>query len=308
MLVHVTMSGMRIPSNHPGISRRKFLASSLLTSALSSGFSFSIAKNIFAHAAANPQPNSATGLLKENVWQESIDRGLEWLVSVQSRAGNWNNESYSTAITALAGLALVCSGSTTIQGQYSESIRKAVDFLVSRCRNNGLIGDPQRDDRYTYGHGFSMLFLSQVLGEEEDADRREELVEILSRAVEFSVNSQMPTGGWGYVSSQENDTFDEGSTTITQVQGLRGCRNAGIVVPKESIEKARQYIYDCIPSSHHGRFARLFVQRRGLRQRAYNRYVGVLSKALAQPGARGAIRALELHIFVLLASRLPSVA
>ena len=33
------------------------------------------------------------------------------------------------------------------------------------------------DDRYTYGHGFSMLFLSQVLGEEEDVERREQLVE-----------------------------------------------------------------------------------------------------------------------------------
>ena len=32
-------------------------------------------------------------------------------------------------------------------------------------------GDPHRDDRYTYGHGFAMLFLSQVLGEEEDDDR-----------------------------------------------------------------------------------------------------------------------------------------
>ena len=31
------------------------------------------------------------------------------------------------------------------------------------------------DNRYTYGHGFAMLFLSQVLGEEEDVERREEL-------------------------------------------------------------------------------------------------------------------------------------
>ena len=52
-------------------------------------------------------------------------------------------------------------------------------------------------------------------------------------------------GGWGYVSATENASFDEGSTTITQVQGLRGCRNAGLAVPKSVIEKATQYIYDC---------------------------------------------------------------
>ena len=39
--------------------------------------------------------------------------------------------------------------------------------------------------------------------------------------------------------------FDEGSTTITQVQGLRGCRNAGIPVPKEIIDKAVEYIRKC---------------------------------------------------------------
>ena len=35
-----------------------------------------------------------------------------------------------------------------------------------------------------------MLFLSQVLGEEEDADRRLELFEVLQNAVKFSGNAQ----------------------------------------------------------------------------------------------------------------------
>ena len=68
---------------------------------------------------------------------------------------------------------MLCEGSTTTQGKYAENIRRAVDYLVRQSRPNGLIGDPMRDDRYTYGHGFSMLFLSQVLGEEEDEDRRD---------------------------------------------------------------------------------------------------------------------------------------
>ena len=90
-----------------------------------------------------------------------------------------------------------------------------------------------------------MLFLSQVLGEEEDEERREELIEVLTKAVEFSGRAQTESGGWGYVSAEDGNNFDEGSTTITQVQGLRGCRNAGIPVPKEVIERAKKYIYSC---------------------------------------------------------------
>jgi hypothetical protein len=179
--------------------------------------------------------------------EQVVGKGLDWLVARQSRRGSWsaNDGRYPTAMTALAGTALLMEGSTTTQGRYAEPIRQAVDSLVGRGRPNGLIGDPKNDDRYTYGHGFSMLFLSQVLGEEEDDRRREELVRVLSKAVEFSGRAQTKDGGWGYVSAKDGHDFDEGSTTITQVQGLRGCRNAGIPVPREIIEKAIAYIHKC---------------------------------------------------------------
>jgi hypothetical protein len=148
-------------------------------------------------------------------------------------------------MTALSGLAMLCEGSTVTQGKYSENIRRAVDYILRQSNPNGLIGDPLRDDRYTYGHGFSMLFLSQVLGDEEDEDRRAELIDVLTRAVIFTGQAQTEAGGWGYVSAKDGGGFDEGSTTITQVQGLRGCRNAGIPVPKEIIDKAVKYIKDC---------------------------------------------------------------
>jgi hypothetical protein len=187
----------------------------------------------------------ATAAVSNRKWEAAIDRGLQWLANNQSPRGRWIAGSYPTAMTALAGTAILASGSTTTQGPYSRNVRAAVDYLMTKVRSNGLIGDPQTDNRYTYGHGFSMLFLSQVLGEEEDAERRQELIEVLTAAVRFSGNAQTRSGGWGYVSAKEGNDFDEGSTTITQVQGLRGCRNAGIPVPKQIIEKARNYIYLC---------------------------------------------------------------
>jgi hypothetical protein len=180
--------------------------------------------------------------------ERCISRGLDWVANTQSRLGQWSAKDglYPTAMTALAGVALLQQGSTTTQGKYAPNIRRAVDYLCSHARANGLIGDPTRDDRYTYGHGYSMLFLSQVLGEEEDEARRQQLIQVLTKAVEFCGRAQTEAGGWGYVSAKDGGGFDEGSTTITQVQGLRGCRNAGITVPKEIIDHAIQYIHSCI--------------------------------------------------------------
>ena len=119
--------------------------------------------------------------------QRAINKGLEWLASQQTRTGRWNgpNGRYPAAMTGMAGIALSCEGSTATQGKYSSNIRRAIDYLTAQSQPNGLIGS-QLDDRYIYGHGFAMLFLSQALGEEEDADRRATLIDVLTRAVVFS--------------------------------------------------------------------------------------------------------------------------
>jgi hypothetical protein len=194
---------------------------------------------------SGPLAARARAARRDPKWEAAIQKGLGWVASTQSSLGHWTAGNYPTAMTALAGTALIASGSTATYGPYAANIRRAVDYLTTKVRENGLIGDPFTDNRYTYGHGFSMLFLSQILGEEEDEDRRKELIDILNKAVDFSAKAQTPSGGWRYVSAKDGNNFDEGSTTITQVQGLRGCRNAGIVVPGESVEGAKNYIYQC---------------------------------------------------------------
>ena len=177
---------------------------------------------------------------------DAVRGSLDYLVSIQKRQGYWEAQrgEYRVAMTALAGTALLAEGSTSTTGRYSKSIGRAVDFLLAVSQENGLIGY-RNDGHYTYGHGFSMLFLSQVYGEEEDIRRREEIRKVLTSAVEFCAASQTTRGGWGYVSAKEGQDFDEGSTCITQVQGLRACRNAGIPVSKEIIDSAKKYIAAC---------------------------------------------------------------
>ena len=176
----------------------------------------------------------------------TVAKALDFLVAQQKRQGYWvaDQEAYRVAMTALAGTAMLAEGSTTTTGRYASSIGKAVDYLLAMSRPNGLIGY-RRDSHYTYGHGFSMVFLSQVYGEEEDIHRRQEIRDVLTKAVQFCADAQTSRGGWGYVSAKEGQDFDEGSTCITQVQGLRACRNAGIPVSKEIIDRAKKYIADC---------------------------------------------------------------
>ncbi|MCA9071115.1 MAG: terpene cyclase/mutase family protein [Planctomycetaceae bacterium] len=194
--------------------------------------------NVTAHAAVRK---------KDPKTEQAIEKGLDYLARIQRRQGYWeaNSSQYRVAMTALAGTALLCEGSTTTTGKYADNIRRAVDYLVQVARPSGLIGY-KGDYRYTYGHGYSMLFLSQVYGEEEDAERREDLKRVLTKAVQFSAEAQTTRGGWGYVSAKDGRDFDEGSTCITQVQGLRACRNAGIPVPIEIIDRAKKYIDDCM--------------------------------------------------------------
>jgi hypothetical protein len=192
--------------------------------------------------------NSATVRADENV-DAAVEQSLDYLASLQKRQGYWeaNGGQYRVAMTALAGTAMLAEGSTTTTGKYSKQIRLAVDYLLSMSRPNGLIGY-REDGHYTYGHGFSMLFLSQVYGEEEDIQRREEIRNVLTQAVQFCADAQTSRGGWGYLSAKEGSDYDEGSTCITQVQGLRACRNAGIPVSKEIIDRAIVYIGECTTS------------------------------------------------------------
>src|SRR5438552_118937 len=183
-------------------------------------------------------------------YRDIVNKGLDYLAKVQNRDGHWeaNGGQYPMAMTALAGMAMLMEGSTIRDGKYADRIRRAVDWFMIRSQPNGLLGNPtnaQEGGRYMYGHGFGLLFLSCVYGEEEDSGRRKKLEDILTRAVQFTGKAQTTRGGWGYVSAADGSDFDEGSVTITQVQALRAARNAGIVVPKSVIDKSQEYLKNC---------------------------------------------------------------
>jgi hypothetical protein len=123
---------------------------------------------------------------------------------------------------------------------------------VARAQKNdpskkGLItdtDDPQEKVRYMYGHGFATLFLACAYGDERDKKHQDILKEVLTEAVLYIGKAQSKIGGWYYTSNFESGGInDEGSVTITQMQALRACKNAGIPVPNEIIKKAQEYLH-----------------------------------------------------------------
>jgi len=186
-------------------------------------------------------------------WQQMADRGLDWLSKQQFKDGHWEaaGGQFSSAMTGVAGTTLLMEGSTMREGKYADNIRRAVEWILRHTQPTGLIGEvnaPNQGLGYLYGHGFCMLFLSQIYGEEEDAELRRKLEDVLTRAAEFAVKAQTSRGGWGYVSAADGNDFDEGSVSVTQVQALRAARNAGISVSKEGINKVHEYLRKCTTS------------------------------------------------------------
>lgn len=173
----------------------------------------------------------------------AIQRGLAYLARTQDRDGSWSNQGqfgrYPVAMTGLAGLALLMDGNTTTQGRYAAHVDRATKYILRSATPSGLIARDTNEARPMYGHGFSMLFLSQLQGMVEDPARAERIQEVLGAGVQLTSRAQSTLGGWFYT---PNSRSDEGSVTITQVQALRSCRNAGVSVPKATIDTAMQYL------------------------------------------------------------------
>jgi hypothetical protein len=197
----------------------------------------------------------ADGLVTPAI-QESIDRGLAYLVHRQERQGSWSNKAgigeYPVAMTSLVGLALIMDGNTPTQGRYAPNVDRATNFLIRSSMPNGLFARGESDPRPMHGHGFALLFLSQVYGALEDPVRASQLHDALTRAIRLTAEAQSYAGGWMYT---PNARTDEGSVTVTQVQGLRACRNVGLTVPKSVIDEAMGYLVKSLNSDGGIRYA-----------------------------------------------------
>ena len=166
--------------------------------------------------------------LKDEITPEvkkSVQRGLAWLAKNQGEDGNYGD----AGITGLAGLALMADGNMPGEGRYGRNLERALDFVVKSVQESGMASGEM------YGHGFATLFLAEAYGTTQRADVKEKL----QLAVRLIVQTQNKQGGWRY-QPVPNDA--DISVTICEVMALRAARNAGIKVPKKTIDMALDYV------------------------------------------------------------------
>jgi prenyltransferase beta subunit len=177
---------------------------------------------------------------------DAVKRGLAYLAKTQAPDGNWTNAqdgaAYPITMASLAGMAFLANGNTAHRGPYADNVAKVIQYLVANQQANGLITGPtQEQGRPMYGHGFGLMFLASSYGGVTDERTRKTMRRVIENAVTLTARGQSNLGGWTYTPGGG----DEGSVTVTQIQGLRAAQNAGFTVPKGTIAESVKYLERC---------------------------------------------------------------
>jgi len=232
-------------------------------------------------AQDKPSPLAApdASVLSKEQWKQlddSIKRGLEWLISQQKEDGSFETtERGQPGVTAFCLMAFLAQGESPIDGKYQKQLSKVIDYIADQQKPNGLIariaprGSPITRDYNTvikadtdlsrtpsvatttvYNHAISGLALCEAYGQ-CDSEQAEKLAPVIEKAIAATLEMQRwkrtrqrDVGGWRYLSvlfPQDSDL----SLTGWQLMFLRSARNAGFDIPNESIEAAVKYVDRC---------------------------------------------------------------
>ena len=170
----------------------------------------------------------------------SVERGLAYLASLQNDDGSFGRGRYGrhVGIASLAALAFMADGNLPGRGRYGEQVARALEFVLANKSESGLLA-AESTTGPMYGHGFATLFLGEIYGMNPNDSR---VRDALVRAIDLILNSQNDEGGWRY----NPVPYDaDVSVTICQVMAMRSARNAGIKIPKDTIDRAVRYVRDC---------------------------------------------------------------
>lgn len=223
--------------------------------------------------AAYAQP-SDDDLLTPLQWQEvdqSTEQALQWLASTQQRNGSFPTlPQGQPAVTSLCVMAFVSHGHMPGEGPYGEQLEKALQFIVSCQKQNGLLAfigprgaklsrnvTHEVGSTATYNHAMSALLLSEVfaMGGGDLETNQEAIDKALQATLEmqsWAKRRQEDEGGWRYVNVfNGNGQFDSDlSVTGWHLMFLRSAKNAGFDVPQSAVDDAVGYVRRCFQSNY----------------------------------------------------------
>jgi hypothetical protein len=189
----------------------------------------------FDDAGRGDVPEGA-GEMMDTKTLQAVDSGLAWLAQQQNPDGSFGSGPYKIAVTSLSALAFMASGSSPGRGPYGPPIDKALLFVMENTSPSGFISVASTATHGPmYSHGFGALFLAEAYG----MTHRPEVREKLEKAVRLIIDTQNDEGGWRYQPVKRDADL---SVTICQINALRAARNAGIFVPRETVEACIRYV------------------------------------------------------------------
>ncbi len=191
----------------------------------------------FSSPRGRSLPEGSSELVSDEA-QQAIEAGLTWLAAHQNADGSFGRGTYrgNIAVTSLAALAFMASGSSPGRGPYAPQIDKALRYVMEKTSPSGLVSS---SDAASYGpmysHGWGTLFLAEAYG----MTRQPEIREKLQKAVRLIIDTQNDQGGWRYQPVRRDADL---SVTICQINALRAARNAGLFIPKETVNACISYV------------------------------------------------------------------
>lgn len=179
----------------------------------------------------------------------AIERGLQFLLKTQNTDGSWTGANNAVAIggTSLGLMAFMVKGHFPGYGRNGAALDRAKAFLLKRAEEspNGVMGS-------MYEHGLFTLAMSEMLGMTKDIADNKKIQTALERAVEVILRAQSPLGGWRY--SARPDAGQDTSVTAMVFVSLASARQAGVLVPTETIDKVTKYLRDQVWNEATGGF------------------------------------------------------
>lgn len=203
-------------------------------------------------ASLQPEGEGAVGFLAlesesgRKELREAIEGGLALLAGRQSDVGSVGRR-YQVAVTSLAGLSFVGAGYGYDRGKHGRCVVKCVDYLLHTAQSGSvpgfLVKSGEDRDHPMHGHGYAILFLTQIYGE-LPSRRQDEVRVVIRRGIDVIASAMSFRGGWYYFADNEQHQ-DENSVTVCVLQALRAARNVGFAVREDVIEAAERYLKDC---------------------------------------------------------------
>ena len=179
----------------------------------------------------------------------AIERGLQFLLATQNADGSWSNDegAFKMAGTSLGLMAFMVKGHFPGFGRHGAALDRAKEFLLKHARESetGYAGG-------MYEHGLYTLALSELWGMTADTEDNAELQSALERAVQVILRAQSPLGGWRY--HARPDAGQDTSVTAMVFVSLASARQAGILVPTETIDRVVGYLRDQVWNEETGGF------------------------------------------------------